>query len=86
MNYNKIGTFGNRPQSAGLKPRGNQIKKPIPKNNFARKNSESEFKFVQPEWNANLNDNPHKISQAELLQRKMASKSKHEGAAKIQLA
>ena len=36
----------------------------------------------QPEWNSNINDNPHKISRAELLQRKLNAKSKHEVAAR----
>ena len=88
MNYNKLGTFGTRPQSAGLKPKGNQIRKPMPKNNFARKGSEAEIKppLVQPEWNSSVVENPHKLTQAELLKRKMQAKSKHEMQAKQELA
>lgn len=64
MNYNKIGAFGTRPQSAGLRPNGNVIKKPAQKvNHFARKNSQTELKKpVGPEWNSNLQENPHKLS------------------------
>jgi hypothetical protein len=29
----------------------------------------------KPEWNSELSENPHKISRAELLQRKLNSKS-----------
>lgn len=71
MNYNRFGTFGTRPQSA--KP---GMKKPPARNNFAKKKDDAEApKLIQPEWNSTLQDNPHKLSQAELLQRKLASKS-----------
>ena len=71
MNYNKIGTFSNRPQSAGINSKGNAIKKPVSKNNFEKRpNEEKGPTLVQPEWNANP-DNPHKISKAEILTRKM---------------
>ena len=39
----------------------------------------------RPEWNSNLNENPYKISRAEVLQRKLNAKSKHELAAKEEL-
>jgi hypothetical protein len=39
----------------------------------------------RPEWNANLQENPHKISRAEVLQRKLNAKSKHETAAREEL-
>lgn len=39
----------------------------------------------KPEWNSELAENPHKISRAELLQKKLNSKSKNESAAKEQL-
>ena len=85
MNYNKIGTFSNRPQSAGLKSKGNAIKKPTPRNNFIKKANEDKGPtLIQPEWNANP-DNPHKLSKAEILTRKMQAKSKHELSAKIEL-
>jgi hypothetical protein len=40
---------------------------------------------TRPEWNSNLNENPHKISRAEMLQRKLNAKSKHELAAREEL-
>ena len=68
MNYNKVGTFSNRPQSAGLGSKGSHIKKPPPKNNFSKpKNPETDAKLVQPEWNSSLVENPHKLSKAEIL-------------------
>ena len=33
----------------------------------------------KPEWNSDLSENPHKLSHAELLQRKLNAKSKNEG-------
>ena len=79
MNYNRSGTFGARPQSAGL-----GRKKPPPKNNFAKKGTDGPT-LVQPEWNSTAPENPHKLSKAELLQRKMQAKSKHEVTAKVEL-
>ena len=80
MNYNRFGTFGARPQSAK-----SGIKKPPAKNNFAKKKEEEEPKLIQPEWNSAVQDNPHKLSQAELLQRKMLAKSNNQLSAKIEL-
>ena len=60
MNYNRFGAFSNRPQSVGLAPKGNVIKKPAAKNNF--KKEASEQKLVQPEWNSEVTENPHKLS------------------------
>jgi hypothetical protein len=79
MNYNRQGMFGTRPQSAGLK-------KPVKKNNFAKRPDSGVEKppLVQPEWNSTA-ENPHKLSKAELLQRKMAHKSKNEISAKMEL-
>ena len=48
MNYNRGGTFGTRPQSAGLK------RKPPARNNFAKKLNQPEEKLVQPEWNSTV--------------------------------
>ncbi len=39
----------------------------------------------KPEWNDGYSDNPHKISRAEVLQRKLNSKSKNEQAAREEL-
>ncbi len=41
----------------------------------------------KPEWNENfsLSENPHKISQVEVLQRKLNAKSKNEQAAREEL-
>ena len=77
MNYNRQGMFGTRPQSAGLK-------KPVKKNNFAKKPEAEKPALVQPEWNTN-SENPHALTKAELLQRKMAHKPKNEISAKIDL-
>ena len=82
MNVNKGGTFSTRPQSAGVRP---GFKKPPPRNNFAKKPTTAAQKLVQPEWNSNLQENPYKLSKEELLQRKLASKSKNEGAARADL-
>ena len=80
MNYNRTGTFGSRPQSAGY---GRARRGVAPKNNFVKKPSDGPT-LVQPEWNQG-NENPHKLSKAELLQRKMLAKSKHEQTAKVEL-
>ena len=37
---------------------------------------------ARPGWNDNLAENPHKLSHAEVLQRKLNSKSKNEAAAR----
>ena len=39
----------------------------------------------RPGWNDNVVENPHKISHAEVLQRKLNSKSKNEAAAREEL-
>ena len=39
----------------------------------------------KPEWNSEYTENPHKLSRAELLQRKLNSKSKNESQAKEEL-
>ena len=39
----------------------------------------------KPEWNNNLNENPHKLNRAEILQKKLNIKSKNELAAKEEL-
>jgi hypothetical protein len=60
-------------------------RRPPPKNNFLKKNNEGGPTIVQPEWNSTVAENPHKLTKAELLARKMAAKSKHEQSAKIEL-
>ena len=40
---------------------------------------------ARPGWNDNVVENPHKISHAEVLQRKLNSKSKNEAAAREEL-
>ena len=78
MNYNRFGTFSTRPQSAksGLKRTAGSAR---PSNNKQKAGAgdkgASPARLVQPEWNSSLQENPHKLSQAELLQRKLASKS-----------
>ena len=37
---------------------------------------------ARPGWNTSLADNPHKLSHAEVLQRKLNAKSKNEAAAR----
>ena len=61
-----------RPISA-MQP--NKAKKPIPKP------SDKPAK-PKPEWNSDLSENPHKLSHAELLQRKLNARSKNEGIAR----
>ena len=36
----------------------------------------------RPEWNGTLSDNPHKLSHAEILRRKLNARSKNEGVAR----
>jgi hypothetical protein len=49
-------------------------KKPIPKPDKPSQ--------PKPEWNNQISDNPHKLSHAEVLQRKLNAKSKNEGIAR----
>jgi hypothetical protein len=46
---------------------------------------EEKNEIPRPEWNSNLNENPHKISRAEVLQRKLNAKSKNELVAREEL-
>jgi hypothetical protein len=39
----------------------------------------------KPEWDSTMTENPHKLSRAELLQKKLNSKSKNEFVAKEEL-
>ena len=39
----------------------------------------------RPEWNSNIAENPHKLTRAEVLQKKLNSKSKNEASAREEL-
>ena len=39
----------------------------------------------RPAWDSTLSENPHKISRAEVLQRKLNARSKHEAAARAEV-
>ena len=69
-------------QSAPLQPKKNH---PVLKKAPLATNNQEKKDIPRPEWNSNLNENPHKISRAEVLQRKLNAKSKHELAAREEL-